>query len=119
MAGYGLYRGGSRVSTTTSTTSIFSGLTCGTSYTLAVDAYDAAGNRSQQAVVMVSTTACADTQPPSAPTSLATSNVTQTGATLTWAAAKDNVGVTGYDVSRNGTKVGTVTGLSSAQSGLT
>ncbi len=119
VAGYGLYRGGSRVSTTTSTTSIFSGLACGTSYTLAVDASDAAGNRSQQAVVMVSTTACADTQAPTAPTSLATSNVTQTGAMLTWAAARDNVGVTGYDVSRNGTKVGTVTALSSAQSGLT
>jgi chitodextrinase len=68
---------------------------------------------------MVSTTACADTQAPTAPTSLATSNVTQTGAMLTWAAARDNVGVTGYDVSRNGTKVGTVTALSSAQSGLT
>ena len=44
---------------------IFSGLTCNTNYTLAVDAVDAAGNRSAKATVMVATTACADTMPPS------------------------------------------------------
>ena len=82
MTGYGVYRGGSRVATATAATWIFSGLTCNTSYTLAVDAVDAAGNRSQQAVVMVSTTACADTQAPTAPTGLKASNVSQTGATL-------------------------------------
>ena len=65
---YGLYKSGTRVATPTGTTGIVSGLTCGTSYTLGVDAVDAAGNRSPQAVVMVSTTACSDTQPPSTPT---------------------------------------------------
>jgi chitodextrinase len=119
VAGYGLYNSGSRVSTTTATTWIFTGLDCGQSYTLAVDAYDAKGNRSSQTVVMVSTTACADTQAPSTPTGLSVSNVSQTGATLNWTAAKDNVGVTGYDVFRNGTKMTTVTTLSSAQTGLT
>jgi chitodextrinase len=118
VVGYGLYRGGTRVATTTDKTWIFGGLTCGTNYTLAVDAVDANGNRSQQAVVMASTTACADTQAPTAPTALAVSSVTQTGATLTWAAANDNVGVTGYDVFRNGSKMATVTGLSSTQSEL-
>ena len=67
---------------------------------------DAAGNRSEQAVVMVSTTACGDTQPPTAPTGLAASSVTQTSLTLRWAAATDNVGVTGYNVYRNGTLLG-------------
>ncbi len=119
VAGYGLYNSGSRLSTTSATTWIFSGLDCGKSYTLAVDAYDAKGNRSSQTVVMVSTTACADTQAPSTPTGLSVSNVSQTGATLNWTAAKDNVGVTGYDVFRNGTKMATVTALSSAQTGLT
>ena len=99
VAGYGLYRGGTSVATTPGTTGIFSGLSCGTSYTLGVDATDAAGNRSSQGVVMVSTTACPDTQPPSQPSGLATSNVTQTGVTFAWSASTDNVGVTGYDVS--------------------
>ena len=61
--------------TSTTTDGIFSGLTCNTNYTLAVDAYDAAGNRSAQDDVMVATTACPDTTPPSTPTGLAASSV--------------------------------------------
>ena len=108
VVGYGMYRGGTRVGTSTATTWIFSGLTCGTNYTLAVDAADAANNRSAQSVLMVSTTACSDTQAPTAPTNLNASNVNQTGLTLTWSASSDSVGVTGYDVYRNNTKVATV-----------
>jgi chitodextrinase len=114
-----MYRAGSRVGNATSNTWIYSGLTCGTSYTLGVDAVDAAGNRSSQAAVMVSTTACSDTQAPTAPAGLSASNVTQTGAALAWTPSTDNVGVTGYDVYRNGAKVATVTSPSSSQSGLT
>jgi chitodextrinase len=109
VVGYTLYRGGSQVGTVSSTTGIFSGLACNTSYTLAVDAYDAAGNHSTKTAVMVSTTACPDTTPPSVPTGLATSNVTQTGMTLSWSASSDNVGVAGYDLSANGSKVGSTT----------
>ena len=118
VTGYGLYRGGAQVGTSSSTTGIFSGLTCNTNYTLGVDSTDAAANRSLQTVVMVSTTACPDTTPPSTPTGLAGSNVSQTGLTLTWSASTDNVGVTGYDVYRNGTKMATVTSTSSSQTGL-
>ena len=46
----------------------------------------------------------ADTTPPSAPTGLAASNVTQSGLDLSWNSSSDNVGVTGYDVYRNGTR---------------
>jgi chitodextrinase len=109
VVGYGLYRGGSLVSTNSGTTGIVGGLTCGTNYTLGVDAFDAAGNRSSEAVVMVSTAACADTQAPTAPTGLKATNITQTGLTLSWTASTDNVGVTGYDVYRNGTKVASST----------
>jgi chitodextrinase len=118
VTGYGLYRAGSQVGTTSTTNAIFSGLACNTNYTLAVDAYDAAGNRSSKTTVMVATTACPDTTPPSTPTGLAASNVTQTGLTLTWNASSDNVGVTGYDVYRNGTKMTTVSSTSSSQTGL-
>jgi len=61
----------------------------------------------------------ADTQPPTAPTGLTASNITQTTVTLTWNASTDNVGVTGYDVYCNGTMLGTVTGTSANVTGLT
>ena len=118
VSGYGLYRGGTSAGTSSTTNAVFAGLACNTNYTLAVDAYDAAGNRSSQTAVMVSTTACADTAPPTAPTGLAASSVTQTGLSLSWNASSDNTGVTGYDVYRNATKMTTVTSTSAAQSGL-
>ena len=61
VAGYGLYRDGNGAGSTDAATRsfTFSGLTCGTSYTLAVDAYDTAGNRSSRTSQAVSTTACA------------------------------------------------------------
>jgi chitodextrinase len=118
VTGYGLYRGGVRTATTSATNGVFAGLTCNTNYTLAVDAYDAAGHRSPQVAVMVSTTACPDTTPPSAPTGLASSNVSQTSVTLTWSPSTDNVGVTAYDVFRNGAHMATVSGRSIAQGEL-
>jgi parallel beta-helix repeat protein len=61
VVGYGLYVNGSKVGTIASTSYAFSGLACGSAYTLAVDAYDAAGNRSALASVQASTAACAST----------------------------------------------------------
>lgn len=58
VAGYSLYRNGSRIAETTSTNYKFSGLSCGKSYKLGVDAYDAAGNHSAIASVSASTSAC-------------------------------------------------------------
>ncbi len=53
----------------------FTGLTCGTTYTLGVAAVDAAGNVSGTATKSATTAACADTTPPSTPTGLATSAI--------------------------------------------
>jgi chitodextrinase len=60
----------------------------------------------------------ADTQPPTQPGSLTFSNVTSNAATINWTSSSDNVGVTGYRVSRDGVLLGTVTSLSYADSGL-
>ncbi|WP_223109325.1 GEVED domain-containing protein [Marixanthomonas sp. SCSIO 43207] len=60
----------------------------------------------------------ADTQAPSAPTSLASSNITQTSVALSWNASTDNVGVTGYEVFQGNTSLGTVTGTSTNITGL-
>ena len=61
----------------------------------------------------------ADTQAPSNPTSLATTNITQTTVDLSWNASTDNVGVTGYDVYQGAANIGTVTGTSVQITGLT
>nr|WP_229070179.1 cellulase family glycosylhydrolase [Actinoplanes sp. DH11] len=61
----------------------------------------------------------ADTVAPSVPGQPAATNVTATGLTLTWAASTDNVGVTSYDVLRNGTVVATISGTSHSVTGLT
>ena len=60
-----------------------------------------------------------DTQAPTAPTSLASSNVTQTSVDLNWNASTDNVGVTGYDVYQNGSLLGSVENNSANITGLT
>jgi len=118
VTGYGLYRGGTSTGASSTTTGIFSGLTCNTNYTLAIDAQDAAGNRSLKTTVLVATAVCPDTAPPSAPTGFAASNVTQSSLTVTWIASTDNVGVVAYDVYRNGTKMDSTSSMSSSQSGL-
>ncbi|HSX14673.1 MAG TPA: fibronectin type III domain-containing protein [Candidatus Saccharimonadales bacterium] len=63
--------------------------------------------------VLVTTTpgsyTIADTTAPTVPTGLAAPTKTVTTVALSWTASTDNVAVSGYDVYRNGVKVGTVT----------
>ena len=65
VTGYDLFRGGNKVDWTTATSYTFGGLSCGTTYTLAVEARDAAGHRSSTSAISASTAAC---PPPSCPT---------------------------------------------------
>jgi chitinase len=57
--------------------------------------------------------------PPSAPGTPTTSNVTDTSVKLSWSAATDDKGVKNYDVLRDGAKVATVTGTTYTNTGLT
>jgi len=59
-----------------------------------------------------------DTTPPSAPTGLSSTGSTSSSVSLTWNASSDNVGVTGYDVYRDGTVATTSTGTSATVGGL-
>jgi chitodextrinase len=118
VRGYTLYRGGTQLGTTSSTSGIFSELTCNANYTLGVAAYDDAGNHSSPTTLLVSTTACPDTTPPSTPAGLTASSVMETSLNFSWIASTDNVGVAGYDVYRNGTKMASPTTTTSAQAGL-
>lgn len=60
----------------------------------------------------------ADTVAPSRPGSLASTGATSSSVSLSWNASTDNVGVTGYDVLRNGESVGTATGTTYTDTGL-
>src|SRR5439155_1302070 len=119
VAGYGVYKNGAGVGSTTSTSFTFTGLACGTNYTLGVDAYDGAGNRSAQSSVTASTSACPDTQAPTTPTGLSAGGATQTSVSLSWNASMDNVGVTGYTVYKNGSSVATTSATAYTVAGLT
>ena len=119
VVGYGVYSGGVSVGSTGGTSYTVTGLACGTSYSLAVDAFDAAGNRSGKASVSAATAACpADTTPPTTPAGLAVSAASQTSVSLSWAASSDNVGVTGYGVYEGAASVGTALTTSFTVSGL-
>ena len=66
----------------------------------------------------VSGQAGGDTQAPTVPSGLSASNVTSSSLTLSWTPATDNVGVTGYEVFRNGVSISTPSGTSTSVSGL-
>ncbi len=120
VSGYDLYRNGTSIGTASATSRTFSSLTCGTSYTLGVDAYDAAGNKSTVSTISASTVACPDTQAPTAPTGLNVTGATTTSISVAWNASFDNVAVTGYDVYNGSTVAGTTSTFTSyTVSGLT
>ncbi|WP_299119300.1 GEVED domain-containing protein [uncultured Tenacibaculum sp.] len=80
---------------------------------------DGSVNAAGWAANYTSATSSVDTTAPTAPSSLAASNVAQTTLTLNWSASSDNVGVTGYDVYRGSTKLGTTANTSVNITGLT
>ena len=59
-----------------------------------------------------------DTTPPTAPTALTAVAASAAQVNLGWNASSDAVGVTGYDIFRNGSFLRTVTGLTSSDTGL-
>jgi len=109
----------------TGASATLTGLTPATAYTLRVRAKDAAGNLSALSAAVTFTTAAApvDTTAPTTPGTPVASAITSSGATLTWAASTDNVGVTGYTVFRRvgttDTQLATSTGPTTALTGLT
>jgi len=130
VTGYDVYRivGTTRtlVATTTTATYTLTGLTAATSSSYAIIAKDAAGNTSTSSPTVTFTTLTATTPDTTAPTTPGTpvaSSITASGATLTWAASTDAVGVTGYDVYRivgtTRTLVATTTTATYTLTGLT
>ncbi len=96
VADYEVFRNGASVGTTTGTSLVVSGLNLTTLYNMTVRARDVGGNVSPSSVTKP---VWLDITKPSAPGTPQFS----TPFHLTWAAATDNGGVTGYEVSLNGT----------------
>lgn len=86
-----------------------------TSYTLT--ATNAGG--SSTASITVTVSAAGDTQPPSTPTVTSISASSSTQVNLNWSASTDNVGVTGYQIFRNGASLTSVSGATLSYSDTT
>ena len=95
-----------------------SGLSASTLYHYRVKSKDAAGNLATSDDFTFTTMASPDTIAPSVPANLSVSAVSSSQINLTWTASTDNVGVTGYKVFRGGSQVGTATGTSFSNTGL-
>jgi chitodextrinase len=109
VTGYNVYQGTTLLgSTTTAITYAVTGLTASTAYTFTVKAKDASGNISLASNAVSVTTLTPDTTAPTAPT-LSASGTTATTTNLSWSGATDNVAVTGYDVYKGTTLLGSTT----------
>ena len=124
VAGYNVYVNEAKVNDTlvTGTEYSLTDLTAATEYSVTVTAVDAAENESAKSEAVIFTTeAEKDTEAPTAPTEVKATEVTETTAKVTWSEATDNVGVVGYNVYLNETKVNDtlVTGTEYALTELT
>jgi chitodextrinase len=77
-----------------------------TTYTLTA----ANNSASSTAVVTVPVSSGGDTQPPTVPTLVSATAASATEVDLTWTASTDNVGITGYQIFRNGSALSSVPG---------
>lgn len=103
VTGYLVFQDGIEIGSTGSTSFNVTGLSPSTSYDFTVFAEDAAGNTSVSGnTESVTTTGTVDTEAPSAVIDLTSSNTTSTSSNLSWSVSSDNVGVTNYQVVRNG-----------------
>jgi GH18 family chitinase len=82
VAGYTVYRMGTQVTTTTGTSYTFTGLSCGLTYSLGVDAYNAAQIHSNQTTVSTATAACTTATAPASTGPPVVTGLAQVGSQL-------------------------------------
>lgn len=122
VTGYWIVRDG--VAIATSATNSYSDTTVlpSTTYSYQVIAFDAAGNNSAPSNTATTTTPQApDTEAPTAPTNLVAGTASSSQINLSWNASTDNIGVSGYNIYRNGSAnpIATVTTNTFGDAGLT
>ncbi|MGI5520131.1 PQQ-dependent sugar dehydrogenase [Micromonospora sp. CA-259024] len=121
VAQYKVYNGGNVIKTAGGNiTAVTVDLQPNTAYVLSVLAYDASGNPSQGSNNLTITTPPSDDlQAPTTPANLRAASVSGTSVSLAWNASTDNIGVTGYNVYRDGVKFATVPDLTATADALT
>ena len=124
VAGYKIFRGGTQIGTSPSTSYSDAGLSPSTAYTYTVSAYDAAGNISAQSASASATTQAPpppppDITPPSVPIGLTALAISSSQINLSWIASTDpDSAVAGYKIFRGGTQIGTSASTSYSDAGL-
>jgi hypothetical protein len=104
---YRLYLNGQPAGTATSTSFSFTGLSCSTSYTLGVEARDAAGNTSGRATINTAQTAACDTTSPQVALTAPSAGAEVSGTASVAATATDNDAVAGVQFLLDGQPLGT------------
>lgn len=120
VASYDIYKDGTLVANSTTSPYTVTGLSASTSYVFSVKAKDASNNISVSSNAVTVTTLAPDTEAPTTP-SLSASGTTNVSTTLTFTGATDNIGVTAYEIYKDGALIAnvnnspyTVTGLSAS-----
>jgi chitodextrinase len=114
VTGYYVQRNGVTLAQLSATTYTDTSAIPGTQYSYVVRSFDAAGNVSAaSSILSIKTPAPADAIAPTAPSGVAARAISARQVNVSWNASTDNVGVTGYRVSRNGVAVATVSGATS------
>ena len=116
VVGYGVYLNGAQVGTQTpdqvkrwrdrdAVSYTVRQLSCGTGYTVGVDAFDRGDDHSPVTSTTVSTSACPDATAPSAPSGMRQVAATENSVMLAWSPSSDNVGVVEYGLYASGLRV--------------
>ncbi|MFG2824672.1 glycosyl hydrolase family 18 protein [Kitasatospora sp. NPDC048365] len=115
VASYEVLNGSTVLGTSTTTSTVLTGLAPATSYTLSVRAKDSRGNTGPAGGAVTARTVdpATDTVPPTTPGNFRSTGVTSTSVSLAWNAATDNQRVATYEVYQGTTTLlKTVTGTS-------
>ena len=120
VTGYRVFRDGGALPINTVNGTTFSDAGQSGTHSYAVAAIDAAGNQSDFSNAAVATAPVPDVTPPTAPGGLTATAASTSTIDLSWSASADEVGVTGYQIFRDGgaAAIGTTTGTSFGDTGL-
>ncbi len=119
VSGYEIYRNGAEVASVNATTYSDTGLMAETEYSYQVRAVDSSGNVSALSSAASATTpAQPDTISPTVPTGLSATAISHRQVDLSWGASSDNIGVSGYEIYRNGAEVASVNATTYSDTGL-
>jgi len=98
VTSYRVYLGGSAVGATGDTEYLITSLEPGQEYSVSVSAMDAENNESPRTSNIFVTTVVEDSEPPTIPSGISTSNATGNTVFLSWQPSTDNIGVVKYNI---------------------